>query len=475
MSTAAVVGSGPNGLAAAIELARAGVTVTVVEADNTIGGGMQSRELVEPGILHDECSAFHPMALSSPFFRSIDLEHHGLRFLQPEVQLAHPLDDGSSGALFRDVDTTSRRFGQDEASWRRTFGVFVEEYDRLTDDAMAPPLHLLKHPILFALFGANVAIPADLSRRRFRSSQAQAIFSGVAAHVFTRLDLPLSSSVGMLLTTAAQAVGWPVAQGGSTAIAAAMTAELESLGGTVITGARVTSRAQLAEITGARPAVTLLDTSPRAAAEILGDQLPRRQAAAYSRFRPGMAAFPIHFVVSEHIPWSAPVARSAGTVHVCGPAEEIAAAERQCARGEMPDRPFVLLGQQYLADPSRSCDGRYPIDAYAHVPAGYTGDATEAVISQIERFAPGFRDTIVGISVGSTTELERHNPNNIGGDIIGGHTGPLQLLARPILSPQPYRTGIPGVYLCSSSTPPGAGVHGMCGVNAASLALRELS
>ncbi len=475
MSTAAVVGSGPNGLAGAIELARAGLEVTVVEADDTVGGGMQSREILETGVLHDECSAFHPMALSSPFFRSTDLARHGLRFLQPEVQLAHPLDDGTAGALYRDVETTSRNLGVDETMWRRTFAPFVRRYDDLTEDAMAPPIHMLRHPLLFGMFGANVAIPADLSRRRFRGSQAQAVFAGVAAHVFTRLNLPLSSSVGMLLTSAAQAVGWPVAQGGSASIAAAMTAQLESLGGTVVTGTTVTSRAQLAEVIGGPPEVTLLDTSPRSAAEILDGELPRRQGAAYRRFRSGMAAFPIHFVVSEHIPWTAPETQSAGTVHVCGTADEVAAAERQCARGQMPDRPFVLLGQQYLADPSRARDGRFPIDAYAHVPAGYTGDATEAIISQIERFAPGFRDTIVGTSVGSTRALEQHNPNNIGGDIIGGHTGPLQLLARPILSPQPYRTGVPGVYLCSASTPPGAGVHGMSGANAAALALRELS
>jgi phytoene dehydrogenase-like protein len=478
MTTAAVVGSGPNGLAAAVTLARAGVRVTVVEAADTPGGGMHSAELLEPGVVHDLCSAIHPMAAASPFFRSTDLARHGLEFAWPEVQLAHPLDDGSAGTVLRGVDHTAAGLGRDAAVWRATFAPFAARLDDLMADATAPPVHVPAHPFLFTLFGANVAVPAALSRHRWRTPQAQAVFTGVAAHVFTRLDLPLSSSVGMLLTTAAQATGWPVAVGGSAAITRALVAEAESLGVRMVTGTTVRDLDELAALTGTpgqRPDIVQLDTSPQAAADILAGRQPSRQARAYHRFRSGAAAFPVHYVVRGDVPWTAPAARDAACLHLGGTAAEVIAAERDCARGVMPDRPFVLVGQQYRADPTRSAGDLHPLDVYAHVPAGFTGDATEAVTAQIERFAPGFRDTVVACSPTSTTGLADSNPNLRGGDIIGGHTGPVQLLARPVLSPRPYRTGVPGVYLCSASTPPGAGVHGMGGMNAAELALREVA
>ena len=474
MTTAAVVGSGPNGLAAAITLARAGVSVTVIESSDAPGGGMHSAELLEPGVLHDLCSSIHPMAVSSPFFRSVDLASHGLSFAWPEIQLAHPLDDGTAGSLLRGVDQTAAALGRDATLWRATFAPFVSRIDDLMEDVTAPPLHLLKHPLLFTLFGANVAVPAAASLRRWRTPRARALFAGVAAHVFTRLDLPLSSSVGMLLTAAAQAEGWPVAVGGSQAIARAMTAEAEKLGVRIVTGTTVTDLDQLTALTGGRPDITFLDTSPGAAADLLAGHQPARQARAYRRFRAGSAAFPVHYVIRGGVPWTADDARRAGCVHVCGDAADVIAAERDCARGIMPDRPFILVSQQYLADPSRSAGDLHPLDVYAHVPAGYSGDATEIITAQIERFAPGFRDTIVSSTSLSTTDLERSNPNLVGGDIIGGHSGPVQLLARPVLSPYPYRTGVPGVYLCSASTPPGAGVHGMSGHNAATLALQEM-
>lgn len=321
-----------------------------------------------------------------------------------------------------------------------------------------------------ARFGATAALPASSLARVWKTAEAQALFGGTAAHAFHRLDRPMMSAVGLMILTAGHAKGWVVAEGGSQSIANALAVEIEQHGGVIETGTRVTSVRDLPPSD-----VLMLDLSPSIAADILGDQLPSRVARAYRRFSHGPGAFKVDFAIEEGVPWAAPAAREAGTVHLGGRLDEVVTNEETVHRGAMPDRPFVLVGQQYLADPSRSVGNVHPLWTYAHVPHGYTGDATQAIIAQIERFAPGFRNRIVGMAIRSTTEMSRYNPNYIGGDIIGGASAPSQLVFRPRVTRNPYATGVPGTYLCSASTPPGAGAHGMCGANAATSALTELS
>ena len=467
MTRAIVVGSGPNGLAAAVRLARAGLTVTVLEAADTIGGGTRSSEYLAPGLLHDHCSAAHPMGVASPFFRELQLP--GITWRRAEVECAHPLDDGSAGAMYGDFDLTEQALGADGRRWRRVFEPVAGRFDDLFDDISQPIVRIPSHPVTLARFGIRAALPATVLGRLFRTPQAQALWAGMAAHAFWRLDRPLSSAVGMTLASGAHAHGWVVAEGGSQSIADALVAELGRHGGTIETGVRVRSFDELP------PHDTLLlDVSPSVALEILGDRLPRRVANAYRRFRHGPGAFKVDFAVEGDVPWTAESARRAGTVHLGGTADEVVAGELAVHGGRMPERPFVLVCQQYLADPGRSAGSVNPLWTYAHVPHGYTGDATEAIIAQIERFAPGFRERIVGTAVRSATEMAEYNPNYVGGDIIGGAGSPIQTVFRPRVALDPYSTGIPGVYLCSASTPPGAGAHGMCGANAAHRALAEL-
>lgn len=469
MTSAIVVGAGPNGLAAAARLARAGLPVTVLEAADTIGGGTRSAEMVIPGLLHDHCSAVHPIAAASPFLRSLDLAAHGLRWLQPDVDCAHPLDDGSAGLYYRSVDRTAAGMGADGTRWRRLFESLAEHCDDLLADAGQPVLRVPHHPLLMARFGSMAALPATTLARMWRTEEVKALWAGVAAHAFHRLDRPMMSAVGLMLLVAGHAEGWVVAEGGSQAIADALAAVVRQHGGVIETGQRVTSLADL-------PAhdVLMLDLPPSSAANLLGDRLPPRVARAYRRFRHGPGAFKVDFAVEAGAPWTAPAARQAGTVHLGGGHDEVVTNELAVHRGSMPERPFVLVGQQYLADPGRSVGDIHPLWTYAHVPHGYTGDATEAIIAQIERFAPGFRERVVGMAVRSTTEMSVHNANYLGGDIIGGASTPAQLLFRPRFARDPYATGIPGTYLCSASTPPGAGAHGLCGANAAARALAEL-
>jgi phytoene dehydrogenase-like protein len=470
LSEATVVGSGPNGLACAVALARAGVRVTVLEAAETIGGGIRSAELTVPGIVHDVCSAVHPMAAASPFFRSLGLEAHGLEWRWPEVDLAHPFDDGSAATMVRSLEETAAGFGPDGRAWRRLFASPSAHFDALNEDALRPILRLPKHPIRLARFGLPAAAPATLLARRLKTPGARGLFGGVAAHSFSPLTQPMSAAVAMAMVSACHSYGWPVAAGGSQSIADALVAVLHEHGGKVETGVRVTSLAELGS-----PDVIAFDLAPGAVAAIAGERLPPRVARAYRRYRYGPGAFKVDLAVEGGVPWTAEPCRRAGTVHAIGSFEELVAAERDVNQGRMPVRPFVLVGQQYLADPGRSAGNVHPIWAYAHVPSGYDGDGERAVVDQIERFAPGLRERIVATSVRSPAELEAANPNYVGGDIIVGANTPVQTLIRPRLALDPYSTGAPGLFICSAATPPGGGVHGMGGFNAAQSALRYLA
>jgi phytoene dehydrogenase-like protein len=469
VTSAIVVGSGPNGLAAAARLARAGLDVTVLEASTSIGGGTRSTEMIVPGLVHDHCSAFHPIAAASPFFTELELAPERLTWLQPTVDCAHPLDDGSAGVMYRSIERTADVLRSDGPRWRRLFGPAASRFDDLIGDASQPVLRIPRHPLTLARFGARAMLPAIALSRALRTEQARALWAGVAAHTFSRLDQPMTSAVGVMLIVAGHARGWVVAEGGSQAIADALGADIERHGGRIETGVRVASADDLPPSD-----VLMLDVAPSIAADILGDRLPARVARSYRRFRHGPGAFTVDFAIEDGVPWTAPAARRAGTVHLGGSHDEVVATEEAVYRGAMPERPFVLVGQQYLADPTRSVGDIHPLWTYAHVPNAYAGDATEAIIAQVERFAPGFRERIIGMAMRSTTELSVYNPNYIGGDVIGGASSPRQLLFRPRLAVDPYFTGIPGTYLCSASTPPGAGAHGMCGANAAARALARL-
>ncbi|OMC43206.1 FAD-dependent oxidoreductase, partial [Mycobacterium sp. IS-2888] len=390
MTKAVVVGAGPNGLAAAIQLARHGVDVQVLEARDTIGGGARSSELTLPGVIHDHCSASHPWAVGSPFWQEIDLQSHGLTLKWPEIDCAHPLDDGSAGVLYQSIDQTVAGMGPDGTRWRRAVGDLAAGFDQLAQDLLRPVLNIPRHPIRLAAFGPRAVLPATVLARWFRTEPARALFGGAAAHMFTRLDRPLTSALGLMFLATGHRYGWPVAEGGSGSIIQALAAALAAHGGGVTTGVTVSSRRDIPDAD-----IVMLDLSPAAVLSIYGDVMPGRIRRSYRRYRQGSSAFKVDFAIEGDIPWANPDCGRAGTVHLGGTFAEIADTERQRAQGKMVRRPFVLVGQQYLADPSRSAGNVNPIWAYAHVPFGYTGDATAAVVDQIERFAPGFRDRIL--------------------------------------------------------------------------------
>jgi phytoene dehydrogenase-like protein len=469
VTSAVVVGGGPNGLAAAIALAREGVQVTVLEAGEEIGGGTRSSPAILPGLVHDHCSAVHPMAAGSAFLRELDLARFGLRWRHSEIDCAHPLDDGSAAVLYRSVSLTAAGLGIDAARWRRLFASPADGYDTLAEDIMRPLTRAPRHPLRLARFGAPTLLPATVLARIFRGEPARALFGGVAAHALQPLNRPMSSAIGLGILTAGHRNGWVVAAGGSWAITSAMAELFLELGGKIETATRVDSASQL-PVTD----VTIFDLAPSAVADILGDRLPSRVARAYRRFRHGPGAFKVDFAVEGGVPWTAQPARRAGTVHLGGTFDEVVATEAEVCAGRMPERPFVLVGQQYLADPARSAGNVHPVWTYAHVPHGYAGDATEAIIAQVERFAPGFRERIVGKVVRSPAEFAAYNANYVGGDILTGAKNPLQLIFGPRLALNPYRVGPPGLFICSAATPPGPGAHGMCGANAAASALRYL-
>jgi phytoene dehydrogenase-like protein len=470
MSEAIVVGSGPNGLVCAAWLARAGVQVTVLEAQERIGGGTTTSELTLPGLLHDDCSAVHVMAVGAPSLNELGLERHGLQWCWPEVDLAHPLDGAGAGVLLRSLADTRAGLGADGAAWERLFGASARGFAALSEDIMRPILHVPRHPLALARFGLPAALPATAIARSFSGEQAKALWGGCAAHACTPLSRPLSASIGMALVCAGHRYGWPVARGGSRAISDALAAVVREHGGRIETGRRVATLEELP-----RADAVVLDLAPGAVADVAGARLPARIARAYRRYRHGPGAFKVDLAVDGGVPWTNAATRRAGTVHAAGSFAEIVAGERAIERGRMPERPFVLVCQQSLADPSRARDGVHPVWAYAHVPSGYTGDATEALLDQIERFAPGLRERILARAVRTTGQIERDNANYVGGDILTGANTPLQTVIRPRPALDPYATGIPGVYVCSAATPPGAGAHGMNGYNAARSVLRGLA
>jgi len=463
---ATVVGSGPNGLAGAITLARAGLEVRVLEGADTIGGGTRTAELTLSGFRHDICSAIHPLAMASPFFAGVPLEDHGVRWIEPPFAVAHPLDDGSAGHIERSLDRTVAALGVDGRAYRRLVGHAVENWQVISDAVLAPLLTIPKNPFTLARFGLPATAPAaPLARRAFKTARGQALFAGLAAHSIVPLTRPLTASFAVVLAATAHVVGWPFPAGGSDRIAAALSSYLETLGGRVETGHWVDDLASL------EAPLTLLDVTPRQIQAMAGDLLPGRIARSYERFRYGPGVFKVDYALDGPVPWTAEACFLAGTVHVGGTLDEITAAEAAVGRGELPDRPFVLVAQQSSFDDTRAPAGKHTLWAYCHVPAGSTFDMTGRIEAQIERFAPGFRDLVLDRHVMNTEAIHAYNPNYILGDISGGSHGGLQSVFRPRLTTNPYATGIPGVYLCSSSTPPGAGVHGMCGFHSANTAL----
>ena len=467
---AVVVGSGPNGLAGAIALARAGCSVCVLEANATIGGGARSAKLTLPGFVHDVCSAVHPLAAGSPFFKTLPLERFGLTWIQPEVPLAHPLDDGTAACLYRDVDETAESLGADSGSYRRLMRPLVRNWEKLATEFLQPMLHLPKHPLALARFGVPALFPATLlAKTAFNHEPARALFGGIAAHSFLPLESVVSSAFGFVLGIAGHAVGWPIPRGGSQTITNALANYLRELGGKIDTNHRAESLDDLP-----KSRAVLLDVSAWQFVRIAGEGLPKVYRHRLKKFRHAPSIFKIDYALSSPIPWKAEACKRAGTIHLGGTIDEIATAERDVSRGKIPERPFTLVAQQSLFDDTRAPRGQHTLWAYCHVPFGCDTDMSDRIESQIERFAPGFRDCILARHKMGAAGLEKSNPNLAGGDINGGAANLPQLIARPILSPAPYRTPLPGVYLCSASTPPGGGVHGMCGFHAARLVLREI-
>jgi phytoene dehydrogenase-like protein len=466
---AVVIGAGPNGLAAAIALAQAGVSVLVVEAADEIGGGMRSAERTLPGFLHDVCSAVHPMGELSPFFRRLPLAEHGLVWLHPRASVAHPLDDGPAVLLRRSLVDTAEGLGRDGHAWARLVRPFLRDPHALLADAMAP-LQVPAHPLLLLRFGLRAVWSANrLARLCFREQRARALFAGCAAHSILPLTQPLTAAMGVLFAVTGHVVDWPVAQGGSRAIGRALAGYLQSLGGRIETGRRIED---LRELSAAR--VVLFDTSPDQLARIAGDALPAGYRRRLGRYRYGPGAFKLDWALDGPIPWRDPACREASTVHVGGILEEICASERDMFRGRHSERPFLILCQQSEVDATRAPAGKHTGYAYCHVPHGSSADRTDAIERQVERFAPGFRDRILARHATSPADFERDNPNYRGGAITGGAADLFQLWTRPVARLDPYATPNPRLFLCSASTPPGGGVHGMCGWFAARSALRRL-
>ena len=465
---AVVVGSGPNGLAAAITLQTQGIRVLLIEGKDSIGGGLRSAELTLPGFTHDICSAIHPLAAGSPFFNTLPLEAHGLEWVRPPVAAAHPFEDGGAAALLDTVEETAKSLGKDEAAYRKLMDPLVKEWPLLAPQLLGP-LRFPARPFSLARFGLLGLPAATTLARRFQTREARALVAGMAAHSMQPLDSLSTAAVALVFLMAGHNKGWPFPRYGASKLASALGAYFQSLGGTIETGVPVTSLSQLPE-----SKALLLDLSPRQLLELGGHRWSSLYAWQLERYRYGMGVFKVDWALAEQIPFRAEVCRRAGTVHLGGTMEEIAASEALVFRGTPTENPFILLAQQSVFDASRAPQGGHTGWAYCHVPNGSRKDMTGIIEKEIERFAPGFRERILARHVMDTVQMEAYNPNYIGGDINGGNLDIGQLFTRPALRRSPYRTSAKGIYLCSASTPPGGGVHGMCGYFAARRALKDV-
>jgi len=465
---AIVVGSGPNGLSAAIALQQAGLSVLILEAKDTIGGGLRSAELTLPGFMHDICSAIHPLAAGSPFFNTLSLDQHGLEYIYPEMAAAHPFDDGTAAALSGSVEDTAATLGIDKETYVNLFTPLVKSWPGMVKDVLGP-LRFPKHPLDMAAFGVNALRSASSLVAKFKTKEARGLWGGMAAHSLQPLSNLSTSAFGLVLMTVGHLNGWPVPIGGSKQIANALASYFLSLGGKIETGMHVRS---MADIPPSR--TVLFDLTPKQILQIAGERFSSIYKWQLQRYRYGMGVFKIDWALDGPIPFTAPECHKAGTIHLGNTFEEIAKGEAQAAAGVLPEKPFVLLAQQSLFDSMRAPEGKHTAWAYCHVPNGSEVNMTDAIERQVERFAPGFRDLILAKHTMNTREMEAYNPNYIGGDINGGVIDITQLFTRPALRSSPYRTSSKGIYICSSSTPPGGGVHGMCGYNAAKQVLKDI-
>ena len=465
---AVVVGSGPNGLAAAILLQQNGLSVLLMEGKDKIGGGLRTEELTLPGFLHDVCSAVHPMAVASPFFETLPLGEYGLEYIYPEVAAAHPFDDGSAAILKKSVFETAELLGKDKNAYLKLVQPLVKSWPDIAADVLAP-LHFPKNPYAMARFGLNALAPATLLARRFNTEKGKGLFAGMAAHSIQPLNNMATSAIALVLMANGHIKGWPIPKGGSKKISDALALYFAFLGGKIETNRYISS---LDQLPSAR--AVLFDVTPKQLLIIAGHKFSSIYQWQIERYRYGMGVFKVDWALDGPIPFRAEEIKHAGTVHIGGTLQEIAESERLTAAGLHPEKPFVLLAQQSLFDPSRAPKGKHTAWAYCHVPNGSFKDMTEAIEKQVERFAPGFRERIIGKSTMNARQLENYNPNYIGGDINGGIINVGQLFTRPALRRSPYRTSAKGIYICSSSTPPGGGVHGMCGYHAAKRALKDI-
>jgi phytoene dehydrogenase-like protein len=465
---AVIIGSGPNGLAAGIFLQQHGLSVLILEAKHTIGGGLRTAELTLPGFKHDICSAVHPLAAGSPFFKTLPLHNHGLEYLYPEVDAAHPFDNGTAAIVKRSIDETARLLGSDAQTYLDLFEPLVKSWPALAPDVLGP-LHFPKEPLAMAKFGLNALQPATLLAKRFKTMEAKGLFAGMAAHAIQPLNNIATSAIGLVLLANAHLGGWPIPKGGSQQIANALASYFLSLGGKIQTNTYVTSLQQLPSAHA-----VLFDITPKQLLQIAGHKFSAIYKWQLERYRYGDGVFKIDWALNAPIPFTANDCRKAGTIHIGGTLEEIVASEKAPANGQHSDKPYVLLAQQSLLDASRAPEGKHTAWAYCHVPNGSTKDMTAIIENQVERFAPGFKETILAKHTFNTAQMQEHNPNYIGGDINGGIIDIGQLFTRPALRWSPYKTSAKGLYICSSSTPPGGGVHGMCGYYAAKRVLKDV-
>jgi len=465
---AVVVGSGPNGLAAAITMQQQGLSVLLLEGKDEVGGGMRSKELTLPGFVHDVCSAVHPMANLSPFFKTLPLKDFGLELIQPGFAAAHPFDDGTAGLLLESLEETATGLGEDKEAYLHFMKSIVEDLPKLLPDLMSP-FPMPRYPLALASFGLKALPPATWNANRFKTKQARGLWAGMAAHAIQPLENSISSAIGIMLMSAAHVSGWPIPKGGSQSIANALSSYFFSLGGEIETGFLVKSLKQLPSAKA-----ILFDVTPRQLVSIAGEKFSSSYISRLKKYRYGMGIFKVDWALDEPVPFTNPDVRQAGTVHIGNTFEEIAHSEKNTSQGKQSEKPFVLFAQPSVFDDTRAPKGKHTAWAYCHVPNGSTQDMTAAIENQVERFAPGFRDRIIGRHTMNSLEMEAYNPNYIGGDINGGIQDIWQHFARPVLSTSPYRTSAKGIYICSSSTPPGGGVHGMCGYQAALRAIKDL-